>query len=98
MILDQGVWSPPALSVFYVYMRLLEGGTLEEGVERARQMLWPTLLVNWPCWGCVNCVTFTLLPLHFRVAWVSLFHVGWNAWLSGMNEKERQRVNANRDI
>lgn len=72
-------------------MSLLEGRSLSQGLERVQQMLWPTLLVNWPFWGSVQCVTFTMIPLQYRVAWVSLFHVGWNAWLSGMNEQERQR-------
>ena len=44
---------------------------LDQGVERARECLWPTLRVNWPVWGVVGIVTFGFVPLHLRVIWVS---------------------------
>ena len=88
-LLDQLVWTPPSLSIFYVSMAKLEGLRLADGFERAKRMLWPTLQVNWPFWCCVHLFTFTIVPPAWRMAWVSTIHVGWNAFISGLNEKAR---------
>ena len=66
------------------------GEGLERGYRRAVDCLWPTLRVNWPVWGVVGFVTYGLVPLHLRVIWVSTVQVGWNAFLSGLNERGRQ--------
>jgi len=66
------------------------GEGLECGYRRAVDCLWPTLRVNWPVWGVVGFVTYGLVPLHLRVIWVSTVQVGWNAFLSGLNERGRQ--------
>lgn len=89
-VLDQLVWTPPSLSLFYVTMAALEGRSLADGVARARRMLWPTLQVNWPVWSCVHLLTFSVVPPAFRIAWVSTVHVVWNAFVSGLNEQARR--------
>ena len=33
--------------------------------------------------------TFTVVPVQYRVAWVSCMQVGWNAFVSGLNEGAR---------
>ena len=48
--LDQLVWTPVSLAVFYSGMTLMEGGSLQQGTQRAEAMLWPTLRINWPFW------------------------------------------------
>ena len=42
-------------------------------------------------WGVVGFVTYGFVPLHLRVVFVSVVQVGWNAYLSGLNERSRQR-------
>ena len=93
-LLDQLVWTPPSLSLFYVTMARLEGQPLATGVDRARRMLWPTLRVNWPFWCCVHVLTFSVVPPALRMAWVSTVQVGWNAFVSGLNETARLRESA----
>jgi protein Mpv17 len=108
VLLDQLIWTPPSMLTLYSWMGLTEhicateytmdADTLAEGArlgwERARQCLWPTLQVNWPVWGVVGCITFGLVPVHLRVIWVSVVQVGWNAFLSGLNERTRQSKTA----
>lgn len=90
ILLDQLIWTPPSVGSFYFTMAVLEGKSTQDGVDRAQQMLWPTLQVNWPFWSCVQAVTFGVVPVPYRVAFVSTIHVGWNAWLSHMNEHARR--------
>lgn len=87
--LDQLVWTPPSISVFYTWMAVAEGHTLGEATARARRMLWPTLQVNWPFWCGVQLFTFSLVPPVWRMAWISCVHVGWNAFLSSLNQRAR---------
>ena len=67
----------------------MEGRPLRDGVRRAREMLWPTLQVNWPFWSMVQLLTFGVLPKPWRVAWISVVHVFWNAFLSSLNQRAR---------
>ena len=87
--LDQLIWTPPSLMTFYFSMACMEGRGIHEGAERAKTMLWPTLRINWPFWSCVQLVTFSVVPVQHRVVWVSFVHVGWNAFVSGLNQQAR---------
>jgi protein Mpv17 len=97
--LDQFLWTPPSMVAFYMWLGALEnakGGQslparLENGALRARELLWPTLMVNWPFWSAVHIATFGFIPVQHRILWVSCVQVGWNAFISGLNEKAKQR-------
>ena len=45
--------------------------------------------INWPFWGAVQLLTFSVVPQPWRVAWISVVHVFWNAFLSSMNQAAR---------
>ena len=90
---DQFLWAPPALGVFYTWTSVTEGNSLSDGFLRVKTTLWPTLLVNWPFWCTVQIATFSLVPVHLRVAWVSFVQIFWSAYLSGMNENARMNEN-----
>ena len=90
VVLDQAIWTPPSILAFYTWMAFhLDGLPLQSGVDRAKNMLWPTLQVNWPFWGGVQALTFSVVPQPWRVAWISVVHVFWNAFLSSMNQSAR---------
>ena len=97
ILLDQLVWTPPSLSSFYLFMAVAEGNDFRTGIERARNLLWPTLQVNWPFWSVIQIFTFNAVPLQYRVAWVSFVQVGWNAFVSGLNERARVQEVADSD-
>lgn len=63
--LDQLVWTPPSMVAFYTGMAVLEGNSLQDGTQRARKMLWPTLSVNWPFWTCTHVFSPLFLLLLF---------------------------------
>jgi protein Mpv17 len=64
------------------------------GINRVRDCLWPTLQVNWPFWSSVGCITFGLIPPKHRILWVSTLQVGWNAFLSNLNQRARLKRGA----
>ena len=93
---DQFIWAPPALAVFYVWTSVTEGKSFVEGFDRAKNNLWPTLMLNWPVWCTVQLVTFSVIPLQFRVGFVSFVQVFWSAVLSGLNEEARSKERENK--
>mmetsp|Transcript_128642 Transcript_128642/g.274527 ORF Transcript_128642/g.274527 Transcript_128642/m.274527 type:complete len:196 (-) Transcript_128642:236-823(-) len=95
ILADQLVWTPPSCSLFYMAMSAMEGNALEVGWRRVvgenfwDGALWRTLRLNWPVWGAVHVVTFAIVPLQFRVAFVSMMSVFWSGVLSGINQQAR---------
>jgi protein Mpv17 len=89
IMLDQFIMAPPALSSFFMFMSMAEGNSIDDSVSRTRQTLWPTVQVNWCFWIPVQAVTFGIVPKGLQVGFVSLVQVGWNAWLSGVNNTAR---------
>ena len=85
--------APPALSSFFMFMSLAEGNNVEDSLTRTKETLWPTVQVNWCFWIPVQAITFGIVPKGLQVGFVSLVQVGWNAWLSGVNNSARIAAN-----
>lgn len=67
MALDQTVFAPFGLAVFYTAMTLAEGGTKEAVEIKLREMYVPTLKANWMVWPVVQVVNFRLMPVQFQL-------------------------------
>lgn len=76
---------PPVLCLFYFAMALLEGRSINAGVNRASDMLVPTLTLTVPLWTFSHIATFTVIPAAHRVAWVLLVQCAWTGVLSHLN-------------
>lgn len=93
ILADQFLMAPPALSSFFMFMSLAEGNNVEDSLTRTKETLWPTVQVNWCFWIPVQAITFGIVPKGLQVGFVSLVQVGWNAWLSGVNNSARIAAN-----
>jgi len=49
-----------------------------------RSNLWEDLGITWTVWGPVQCVTFSIIPMHLRVPFVSVVNFMWTCILSSM--------------
>lgn len=67
MALDQTVFAPFGLVVFYTAMTLAEGGTKEAVGVKLKDMYVPTLKANWMIWPVVQVVNFRLMPVQFQL-------------------------------
>ena len=88
-VLDLGIWLPAKDFVYFVWMALLEGMTLNEGVTRSITMLPRTCPVSWAVWGPAQLLNFSVVPLHLRVVWCNSFALFWNVVMSGFNQAAR---------
>lgn len=84
VVLDQLVCTPPMTMVFFLYMAIVTGSDLSEAIIDVRTHLLPTLRVNWVVWPLVQLITFGVIPLEFRVLFMSTAGIFWACFLSTM--------------
>ncbi|EYE95226.1 Mpv17/PMP22 family protein [Aspergillus ruber CBS 135680] len=79
---DQLVCAPTMIGVFLSSMSLLEGNNPREKLQR---MYWEALRTNWTIWPILQGVNLYLVPVQFRVLTVNFLNIGWNCFLSFLN-------------
>lgn len=80
---DQLIYTPPLTLLYFVWQHALQQRELGwSAVSSAWERVWPTLQVNWTYWTLVHIITFTWIPLEYRVAFVSLKNFFWGGYLS----------------
>lgn len=84
---------PAYVTLFYSYMRCLEGGTPAQAIERVREKFWPTVVAGTFFWPPANVLNFTCVPANQRVLYVGVVGLLWNAFLSWKNSEEPAILN-----
>ncbi|KAK9235842.1 hypothetical protein V1525DRAFT_408653 [Lipomyces kononenkoae] len=82
MTVDQTVWAPFGLASFYVSMGVLQLHSWDQIKEELRTKWWRTMIGNYAVWPAVQFVNFRLIPLDYRLMFVNIISIGWNAFLS----------------
>jgi len=83
--IDCMIYTPIYQAFFFSVMGLFEGRTIAESVGRCVRMLPATVPASWKFWAPVQLVTFGLCPIEWRVAWVNVVSLVWNAVMSSFN-------------
>ena len=86
---DQSILMPPFVLCFFAMQAALEGLSPTECAARARAQFVPAVCACVPFWCTAHLITFNL-PAKLRIAWASCAAVGWNAYLSHMNQTARR--------
>ncbi|KAE8154887.1 hypothetical protein BDV25DRAFT_135530 [Aspergillus avenaceus] len=84
---DQLAFAPTMIGVFLSSMSLMEGGNPQEKLDKA---YWPALRANWTIWPAVQAVNLYMVPLQYRVLTVNIFNIGWNCFLSFLNNADTE--------
>ncbi|KAB8269012.1 integral membrane protein [Aspergillus flavus AF70] len=82
---DQLVCAPTMIGVFLSSMSLMEGG---DPREKLKKTYWEALRTNWTIWPALQTVNLYLVPLQYRVLTVNVFNIGWNCFLSFLNNAD----------
>ncbi|CAB4254254.1 similar to Saccharomyces cerevisiae YLR251W SYM1 Protein required for ethanol metabolism [Maudiozyma barnettii] len=83
--IDQLIFAPFGLILYYGSMSVMSGGTLQAVREKLRLQWWPTLCANWVVWPVVQFINFSLVPVHYRLLCVNSVALLWNTFLSMRN-------------
>ncbi|KAI0759251.1 hypothetical protein BD413DRAFT_598556 [Trametes elegans] len=86
--LDQGVFTPMVVGMFFGSLTLLEGKGLREAQDRIREAYTPTLIRNWGVFIPTQVLNFAVVPPHLRFVTVGVVSLFWNAYLSSVNAKK----------
>lgn len=79
---DQGLFAPTFIGIFLSSMALMEGGRPS---DKLAQAYLPALQANYMIWPAVQAVNFKFVPLQHRVLFVNVISIGWNCYLSFLN-------------
>lgn len=86
--IDQILWTPPFLAFFFfVQASVLQGRDFDQGVSKVREVLVPTLKVNWRVWVPANCINY-LLPADLRILFINLVSLFFTIYLSAVANDE----------
>ncbi|KAL7274805.1 hypothetical protein RUND412_002280 [Rhizina undulata] len=85
VLLDQIVFSPLSLALFFAYMTAAEGGGRRAISRKFDSVFVSTLKSNYVLWPAVQILNFRVLPLQFQLLFASTIGVAWNIYLSLTN-------------
>jgi protein Mpv17 len=71
--MDQILFAPTAISMFFVATSAMEG---KDPSLQVQEKLLPTYKMNLILWPWVQLVNFTLIPLHYRLLFVNTVNIG----------------------
>mmetsp|Transcript_9306 Transcript_9306/g.13819 ORF Transcript_9306/g.13819 Transcript_9306/m.13819 type:complete len:246 (+) Transcript_9306:265-1002(+) len=89
VLADEFLMDPPCLCLFYGYMNVCEGGTIETYKTKLRSeflISWATSLAVWPF---VLLGTFRFLPVYAQAPLINVCCIVWDGFLSHRNAVAR---------
>jgi protein Mpv17 len=100
MLIDQTIWTPISLVVFYSAFKTMEGRR-DQIQQTLREKFFPTLLAGYAVWPLAHVVNFRFIPTSQRVLYINAVQVGWNVVLSKIATKkspEKEKNECQQDI
>ena len=92
--LDCFVSTPLQHFAFISYMAAFDGCGWDGTLARCKRMMPKSVPTSIAFWTPCQLVTFSVVPEHLRVLFMNGASLGWNAILSGINQRHRQRLAA----
>ncbi|KAI8093349.1 uncharacterized protein BX664DRAFT_295041 [Halteromyces radiatus] len=89
MAMDQSLFAPAGLILFFTTMGIAETGTLEGAKDKLKDAFLPALITNYKIWPLVQWINFNFMPLPFRLPFVSSLGILWNIYLSWLNNASK---------
>jgi Mpv17 / PMP22 family len=86
--MDQLIFAPIGLSVFFSFMTVAEGGGKRAILKKFQDVYLPALRANYMVWPAVQILNFRSVPIQFQIPLVSTVGIAWTAYLSLTNSAE----------
>jgi len=81
LILDQFVFSPLFISLYFIVNGLMQDQPIAHSVAKIRKTLLSVMLKNWSVWIPANAISYALVPLNLRVLYGNVISIFWTAYL-----------------
>lgn len=88
--IDQLVFSPSAVALYFIIMTLLENkheSTVSMLQQKLETNFTDTLVTNWMIWPAFQCFNLSVVPVDFRLLAGNVMGVFWNCYLSWRNNQ-----------
>lgn len=95
VLIDQLIFSPIFLGIFFVYNHFTENGRISGVSKRFKNGYLSTLIANYKLWPAVQCINFYLVPLNYQLLFLNVIAIGWTAFLSNANQKASDEMENN---
>ncbi|KAG2415155.1 hypothetical protein HFD88_006346 [Aspergillus terreus] len=94
VVVQQSVFTPVFNTYFFSVHSLLSGASLEETWERLKKALPVSITNSAKLWPAVTAFSFMYVPPQFRNIFSGCIAVGWQTYLSWLNQKAAREVEA----
>lgn len=85
-LVEQVTYTPFGMVSFYMGMNLLQGNTVQDGVEEIHEKFWPTYQVGAIAWPCAQMINYTLIAEKNRIGFLSVCSLLWSTFLAYMKK------------
>ena len=92
MVIDQTVFAPTIIAVFFTTTGLLFGKSFSDIELKFRHQYFETMKTNYMIWPFVQIVNFNFVPLQHRVFVVNFIAIFWNTYLSWATNKHEDNI------
>ncbi|CDW91795.1 mpv17 pmp22 family protein [Stylonychia lemnae] len=82
LALDQLVFAPVVVTMFYPVINFIEGKPFQQSIEDLKNKFIPTMITNYKIWPLANFINFTFIPIQYQVLWANMISLLFNACLS----------------
>ncbi|EPS95831.1 hypothetical protein FOMPIDRAFT_1131728, partial [Fomitopsis schrenkii] len=89
--LDQFVYAPTIIAVYFTSMTFMEGKSAADAQERLRTAYPPAILRSCSIFVPAQALSFSLVPAQYRFFVVTTISPFWNTYLSAMNARKVTR-------
>jgi hypothetical protein len=94
VVVQQTCFTPVFNTYFFSMHSLLAGATLDETWERLKKALPVSIQNSVKLWPVVTAFSFMYVPAQFRNVFSGCIAVGWQTYLSWLNQKAAKEVAA----
>ena len=85
---DMIIFDPPYLSLFFSFSTLMAGGDLKDLNSKISQEFKHTYIADVAVWTPIQLINFRYLPVLYQPILVNSVNVGWNAYLSFVQNRK----------
>ena len=88
VLIDQTIWCPIFMSVFFTYLGLVNGDSLATIGDKIRNDLFAACQGSWKIWPLVHAVNFKFISTKHRLIFINSVQVAFNMFLSLIGTKK----------
>jgi len=86
--IDQTIWNPIFGCMFFGYLNLTEGKSLDDYVKKIKSDLATAVMGSWAVWVPAHTINFRFIPTSQRLLYINTIQIGYNVFLSFLGNKK----------